>query len=383
MRSRPLALLSALPLLFVLVAPAFAQSTAPVARAYVSTPLAVEGFAVAADGRLTPLPGSPYPGISLTHMSIAKGYLFGSGADAGTVYSFSIGSDGALALNDVVDAGLNDQCSKMTSTQVDRTGSTLYVMESGCSGSSEYNIQAFAISSKGKLQFLGNIGEGGPDIAPGPSQLYFTGDNKYAYQLQCLNPPPLESIDWGFKRESTGFLDEMSFELNGFLEETIEDCYITTDDYGHVAIAMKRWDYEEPGGYTYDGYAKVDSMTVESNGTLSSTHEYDVRGIDLANGDVTAMSISPAGNLLAVGGMGFQIYRFEGGDPIEYYITQSVLQPNNQFLEFGWDQSNHLYALSKDGVRVYNITTSSYSEAPGSPVEISGGVTSLIVTSLP
>jgi len=389
MLSRPLTLARALTFLVALVAvfaaPAIAQSSgsAPVARAYISTPLAVEGFAVAADGRLTPLPGSPYPGISLTHMSAAKGYLFGSGKDANTVYSFTIRSDGSLALNDVVDAGLYDQCSKMISTQVDRAGSTLYVMEIGCNGESAYNIQAYAISSKGTLQFLGNIGEGGPSIQEtGPSQLYFTGNNEYAYQLQCLTPPPLDDVVWGWKRNSSGYLDPApkGFEVNGSLEETISMCYLTTDDFNHIAIAMKRWDYDD-GGYVYDGYAKVDSMTVESDGTLSSTHGFDVRGIDLANGDVTAMSISPAGNLLAVGGMGFQIYHFNGGNPIEYY-TQSVLQPNNQFEEFGWDQSNHLFALSTDGVRVYNITPASYSEAPGSPLEIPGGTTSIIVTSL-
>ena len=96
MLPRPRALVSAFTFLAALVSPALAQSSspAPVARAYVSTPLAVQGFAVAANGRLTPLPGSPYPGIALTHMSTAKGYLFGSGADANTVYSFAIQSDG-------------------------------------------------------------------------------------------------------------------------------------------------------------------------------------------------------------------------------------------------------------------------------------------------
>lgn len=377
---RSLSLASAFTLFAALVSPAMAQSSKPVAYAYVSTPLAVEGFAVAANGRLTPLPGSPYPGIALTHMSIAKGYLFGSGADANTVYSFAIRSDGSLALADLVDAGVYDQCSQMKSTQVDHTGSTLYVMEIGCSGQSPYNIQAYQISSTGMLQFVGNIAEGGPGIQQtGASQLYFTGNNQYAYRLQCLNPPPLENVIWGYKRASTGYLDWLDFEVNGSLEETIEDCYIVTDDFNHVAVAMKRYDYEE-GSYVYDGFAKVDSMTVEADGTLSSTHGYDVRGIDLANGTVTAMSISPAGNLLAVGGQGFQIYHFNGGNPIEYY--SSALQPNNRFEEFGWDKSSHLFALSTDGVRVYNITPASYSEAPGSPLEIPGGASSLIVMAL-
>jgi hypothetical protein len=68
-------------------------------------------------------------------------------------------------------------------------------METGWSVNSAYNIQAYRISSRGTLQSLGNIGEGCPGLQQtGPSQLYFTGNNKYAFQPQCLSPPPLEIV---------------------------------------------------------------------------------------------------------------------------------------------------------------------------------------------
>jgi hypothetical protein len=83
--------------------------------------------------------------------------------------------------------------------------------------------------------------------------------------------------------------------------------------------------------------------------------------------------------LLAVGGdNGFQLFHFNGALPITHY--SSVLQPNNQFKEFGWDKSNHLFAVSADGLRVYNITPLAYSEAPGSPIPIPGAASVIVVS---
>src|SRR5580658_6661053 len=73
-----------------------AASSSPVAYVYVSRPTHVDGFAVSSSGKLTPVPGSPFSGISVDHMSVTKKFLFGVGDDFQTIYSFSIASDGAL-----------------------------------------------------------------------------------------------------------------------------------------------------------------------------------------------------------------------------------------------------------------------------------------------
>jgi len=84
------------------------------------------------------------------------------------------------------------------------------------------------------------------------------------------------------------------------------------------------------------------------------------------------LSISPTGKLLAIGGgdfgTGFQIFHFNGGEQITNF--SDVLQPNNQdyFSEFGWDKSNHLFALDWGiGLYVYTVTPTSIKQAPGSP----------------
>jgi len=97
------------------------------------------------------------------------------------------------------------------------------------------------------------------------------------------------------------------------------------------------------------------------------------------------MSISPSGKLLAVGGKnGFEIFHFNGPDPITHYT--GVLQANDNFEEFGWDSDNHLYALSVGPsnyqLRVYTVTPTSFTENPGSPLAVSGTASSLIVRSL-
>jgi hypothetical protein len=47
-----------------------------------------------------------------------------------------------------------------------------------------------------------------------------------------------------------------------------------------------------------------------------------------------------------------------------------LLQANDSFEEFGWDAHNHLFALSSNALFVYNVTSTSITEAPGSPYAI-------------
>jgi hypothetical protein len=120
------------------------------------------------------------------------------------------------------------------------------------------------------------------------------------------------------------------------------------------------------------------SYTADLQGNLTTLNTSDTVA-KLGFGYARAMSISPAGDLLAVGGdNGFQLFHFNGALPITHY--SSVLQPNNQFKEFSWDKSNHLFAVSADGLRVYNITPLAYSEAPGSPIPIPGAASVIVVS---
>ena len=374
-----------------LILPSTAQTStanSPVAYVYVSTPTYAEGFAVAPNGRLTPVPGSPFTNIALSHMSVNKNFLFGSGHDQENLHSYRIHADGSLTRVDTYNVRGHDNCAKMGPTQVDRTGSTLYLSQFECppenaSPFGQDNFQAWKIAADGTLEFLGNsdMNSGSEDSADPVSPLYFAGNNKYGYQLSCI-PYFYEGNLGVYPRESNGtfnpylgYLEDLQ-QPDAPLGEKYCGSFLATDDANHAAVELLISTDDDGYGVNRGVLA---SYTADSTGNLTTTNTSETMP-ELGFGLATAMSISPAGDLLAVGSSeGFEIFHFNGALPITHY--SSVLQPHNQFKEFGWDKSNHLFAVSADGLRVYNITPLSYSEAPGSPVPIPGA-TSVIVVSL-
>ena len=70
-------------------------TSSPVAYVYVSRPTHIGGFAASTTGKLTAVPGSPFSG-SVSSMSVNGKSLFGAGDNGKDIYSFSIGSSGAL-----------------------------------------------------------------------------------------------------------------------------------------------------------------------------------------------------------------------------------------------------------------------------------------------
>lgn len=75
--------------------PEAGKTSSPVAFVYVSTRTGIDAFASNDNGRLTAVPGSPYPG-AVNSMSVNKKYLFGAGVNATDITTFSIASNGAL-----------------------------------------------------------------------------------------------------------------------------------------------------------------------------------------------------------------------------------------------------------------------------------------------
>jgi hypothetical protein len=360
-------------------------SNAPVAYVYVSTPTYAVGYSVAPNGRLTPVPGSPYTNIALSHMSVSKGFLFGSGHDQENLHSYRMHADGSLTRVDTYNVRGYDDCAKMGPTQVDRTGSTLYLSQFQCpidTGNyyTEDNFQAWKIAGDGTLQFLGNsLMNGSLFDTDQISPLYFLGNNSYGLQMGCITYF-YEGIQAIYQREPGGTLGPAL----GYLENLPQPAapsgenycgnFLATDEANHVAIELMVSTSDEGYGANMGVLA---SYTADAQGNLTTLDTSDTVA-KLGFGNATAMSISPAGDLLAVGGsQGFQLFHFNGPLPITHY--SSVLQPNNQFKEFGWDKSNHLFAASADGLRVYNITPLSYSEAPGSPVLIPGATSVIVV----
>jgi hypothetical protein len=90
------------------------------------------------------------------------------------------------------------------------------------------------------------------------------------------------------------------------------------------------------------------------------------------NSYVIDYRMSPSGKYLAVAGTsGLQVFHFNGAAPITKYTGLIVKDQVDQVF---WDNSNHLYAIgySAQKLWVFTVTSSSVTQAPGSPHTITG-----------
>jgi hypothetical protein len=361
-----------------------ASTSSPVARVYVSRPTHLDAFDVSSAGKLTPVPGSPFSGISVYHLSVTKKFLFGASDDQKTIFTYSIASDGAVKQVASVDTtkyfpdGDNDCC--FATQKLDKTGSTLY--NNAADGSGDTVAETFKIESNGELQFIGNaVNNSFGDSDADPSGVSLLGNNQFAYQTGCDEDVPTEQVTTGYKRESSGllqYLGQITLELPKAKSGDVYCPYaLAPDSSDHLAMALLAWnlDQGEP-----DGPWVLASYTADSHGNLStkSTME-NMPPITDGTGNLT-LSISPSGKLLAIAsGGGFQVFHFNGADPIAKYT--GLLHSSETFLQFGWDKDNHLYALSTTNLHVYSATPTSIKEELGSPYSIPEA-SSVIVWSL-
>jgi hypothetical protein len=352
-----------------------AATSPPVAYVYVSRPTHVDGFAVSSAGKLTPVPGSPFSNIALSHMSVTKSFLFGASDDDQDIYTYSIASNGALKQVSVIDAHKynppDNNCFSVGPTIIDTTGKTLYNDDYNCDGDSQY-LQSYKIEANGDLQFLANSGGQSEDYDMGPPVML--GTNKFAYVAGLFDQADPGGLFQGYKRESNGSLqlENISFEFPK--PKNPDDVYtpnssLAADPTDHVAIAMEP---QNNISNDNDGPMVLASFTAGSNGNLTTTNTYE--NMPAVEVYPYALSISPTGKLLAAGGgcpvceTGFQVFHFNGSSPITH--DTGLLHSSETFVQFGWDKNNHLYALSTTNLHVYTATPTSIKEVSGSPYSI-------------
>jgi hypothetical protein len=359
-----------------------ASTSSPVAYVYVSRPTHVDAFAASSTGKLTPVASSPFSNISVYPMSVTKKFLFGAGDDHKTIYTYSIASNGALKQVASIDAtkysteGDADCC--FGPLTLDYTGSTLYNYT--INGGEGSWLETFRIESNGELQFLGNTEtDGGFDIQEvAPTMVSFLGNNQYAYQTGCDQDVLTDSATAGFKRESSGLLEPLG-AMRELPKAKSGDIYcpvgLVADPSDHLAMAMQAWNVDQGQP---DGPNVLASYTADSHGNIST--KSTIANMPSVAAGIGVMSISPSGKLLAIGaGGGFQVFHFNGSDPITKYT--GLLHTSENFVEFGWDKDNHLYALSTTNLHVYSATSTSLKEVSGSPYSIPEA-SSVIVLSL-
>ncbi len=361
-------------------------SARPVAYVYVSTNSnggsganQITGFVAGADGRLTPMKGSPYEG-DVTGMVLNGKYLFGFNKDA--VYeidSFAIASNGALKQVAATNGEGNDPaaggCNASAAMLLDHTGQNLYAAANAgdTCGNTEYQSYT-VVGATGKLDYTGTSGQSFLYDWP----LTITANNKFAYGADCINYEGGTLYEFGgYERNSAGVLESFSPNLPVPAAKSSGSFYCASmtaaDTTNLLAVGMQATNVETGQS---EGPSQIAGYTVDWQGNLHTTSTY-ANMPTTEVGSITDMSMAPSGVLLAVGGTsGLQVFHFgKAGigratglltkDPIERVDSAAGL--------VFWDNDNHLYAISSSTgkLHVFTVTGTTATEAPGSPYTLS------------
>jgi hypothetical protein len=365
-------------------------AVAPVAHVYVASSSKVYAFSAAANGKLTPVPGSPFS-ESLSWMGANGHYLFGFEGSGTTIASFSMAPDGALrkvATTNTADFDASGCGPYETGFRIDHSGDDLYSVAITTEFPCWTPFSSFRIDdADGKLTFLGDTGTTWITY-PGLSSyegtnLSILGNNQYAYlpvNFFFSEPPsgraPDSDGNWvcefaAYQRLSSGELIDSNATIS--IPAPPNDgsdpgsyCPVSTasDPTNHMAVLLNAID----GGNVY-GPAVIAPFTADANGNLTTTSTQRNMPVSETGG---WMRMSPSGKLLSVGGSGLEIFHFNGANPITKY---KMLLPKDSISLIFWDNNNHMYAIGTDSAGagklwVYTVTPTSVTEAPGSPYSI-------------
>jgi hypothetical protein len=363
------------------------KKTAPVAYVYVQTTPGVMVFSVAANGTLTPVLGSPFK-VTGQMEDISGKFLITVGNTY--LHTYPIESNGEIGkqISQTNTASYNgsSECGG-TSGQgsvLDHTGKYLYVQLNTLGTCAAW--QSYEVDSNGYLDFIGwteyyekdsqndVVASVVPTISSNDKFAYgvflqgqFTGD------YYCLNNPFTGLI---YCPSISAFVKGANGELeqnNNFTEtDPVNEgmpwvpapfSLVQADSSGHLAAIMS----QDNSGVGWP--PQLASYTIDpSTGGISSTNTYSNMPL-VSPGYPFAMSMSPSGKLLAIGGYkgGLQIFHFNGAAPPTTF--GKVLLPSDEIDQVKWDNHNHLYALNYLTARlfVYTVTPTSIMEAPGSP----------------
>jgi hypothetical protein len=362
-------------------------SAAPVAFVYVSSgPYEgtdqVYAFAAATNGRLTPVPGSPFHD-NVTNMAVNGKYLFGANKKGVYIAQFLIEPNGALHWIQSINPDRYDVpgCSGLVGQLfLDHTGSTLYDQLFDFLNCGSDVGQSFEIERpSGGLKFLG----GDDQLGLFSTEPSFIGNNVYAYGAECdFFDHGVVPLIYGFHRQSNGMLTVMhNFSATTPAVKAGDDLFCPSraaaDRTNHVAISLQALTQFDDSP---DGAPQLATYIADSSGNLSTTSTYQNMPTT-AVGTVLDMRMSPTGKLLAVGGVaGLQVFHFNGSAPITH---DTGLLVKDLITQMFWDNAGHLYAIGSSKLYVFTATSAGFSQAPGSPYTISNPVNIIVQPKTP
>jgi hypothetical protein len=346
----------------VAVVPQAIAAPAPSTAAYVYIQIdgsqgAVYGFSASSAGHLSAIPGAPWK---------PAGQIIGSngtqfitlGED--NIHSYGIAANGAikgqLEQNPYTDfeggeCGIGSAVPN--SAELDHTGKYVYILiqgSKGAAGCSAY--QTFNINSAGAFNGVGDTELTGDYDATLPSVL---GNETFAYANDQNGPI-------GFQRESLGellpiYFHEFDPTLNGGSYTPADPDASPTGNYLVLRLYPNGANPLQLGSYTVNSEGYIATSNTSSNMPTSA----------LIGPNST---FSPSGNMYVLyadsnngkaAGNGIEIYNFNGAAPLTLYKTLLTGTPIDQV---AWDNSNHLYAISKSKnmLYVYTVTPKSVTQ---------------------
>jgi hypothetical protein len=309
-------------------------------------------YSTTGNGKVTLVKGSPFATL---------GYIVGTNGSffitqgSGWLYSYKVESGGGIgALESQINTQLytGGDCGPNPSTwgvaELDHTGKYVYNLSEYGSNECAY-VQTFEISSKGKLTFEGASESESDNILP-PA---VTGNNKFAFSTDIS-----ARIFIPFSRESSdGVLNAISaneFDPSGCSPTTP----LSPDPTEYLA------------GVVYcsaTGAYQVASYTADSHGDLTSTNTSADMPI-LTEGYNRWSKLDPTGKYLTVPtGNGVQLFHFNKNKPLTPFTP---IVGNTGYVQwFGWDSSDHLYAVnaSSGKLHTYKVSSSGLKEESDSP----------------
>lgn len=333
-------------------------TSGPSAWVYVSSQIGttgktdVYGFVAGANGKLTSISGSPFA-ADLSSMAVNGVYLFGAPESGTMIDAYRIQSNGALSYAASTNAAVNKCSTSPGPIMLDHTGATLYDFyywgDSICSNNvyQAWNV----VKSSGALTYEGETS--GTQNINGP--LTFLANNQFAYTSDCYHFNPSISA---YKRNSNGSLTEISVSQAGPSGSFACPYLAAADPYNHLAIPWQPYptEYSSPSGPYQIATYTVNTTT----GALSTTSTF-ANMPKVKVGNITALSMSPSGKLLAVAGTaGLQVFHFNGANPVTVYTG---LMSTSEMDQIRWDNNNHLYAISNSAnkLAVFTVTPTSWS----------------------
>ena len=365
--------------ILLVLSSAMASAASPVAYVYVQENggFTISAFDAASDGKLTQMKGSPFSKVEGTLIGTNGTHLIaGRYNGEEELYSYAVSSTGdvgALVSEINVTKYAAGGCmlpqAYPISAELDHTGSYVYEIWSGWATSPNNTcmaIQTFEISKSGTLTFKGVWTMDGQTFNnDGAISIYdtltLTGNSEFG----ILN---FTNVQTFLARESSGVLNAAPnvsvtnptpgpgyapYVWLGISPDPTNHLAVLVDSVGTAGQQLASYTFNSKGDF-------VSTNTWENMPTLSDVGE--------GFGYVSGLMLNPAATVLAVAvDTGTQFFHFNGAKPITKFT--GIIGTSGYIAAMAWDKSNHLYALNGESgkLHVYDATTTSVKEAPGSP----------------